>query len=184
MNLKYSLLAVLVVLLAGLYLFPQAPSAVFSSAVEQVTPEQIGAYEQYLITYADPILNFSLRYPKGYVAESVEGQAFVFYSPSPSGYSESFIISAVNDTSEDLEAAITEEYEGAKKTSQARVSANSKTVERRHYSIPPTEGLEEMHLVQSLVPCSNYSLYYLAVIPDSVKEDVGLADYILTSLSC
>ncbi len=184
---SWILLVLLTALGFALFLFLGTGS--FSSELSGVfiqdSPAALSRFEAGTLSFVDPIAGYAFRYPVGYLLEVEEGKSAVFYAPGPSGFSESFVLTTTTQTLDPryLESLVQDEFLNARKVSQSRVRVNGKAAWRLQY-FAAAPGLEDLHVVQGSVPCGALWLYFVATIPDSLREDVELADYVLYSLSC
>ncbi len=208
------LLALLILGAAVFYLVGTGASpAGGSNGPGALSEEAYSRFNENTLVYVDPELFFSLRYPSGYVVNAEDGAAFSFFSPTDTGFSEAHTLAVTNEsfTTSELEQTLKADLPGARKISQQEVSANGRRVARFQY-LAEAAG-HRLHVVQTLIPCtgasfasasgasapglsdfssspssspasSPYSLYYVAVIPEGVKDDVALADYVIGSVSC
>ncbi len=142
-------------------------------------------YDNVTLSYTDPIRGYSIRYPTGYPLQSEDGQGVLFFAPGPSGLSESFVFRVANETysSEELQDIALEELQ-VTPLSQTERTVQGRRILRLQYLIPEDELGEPLHIVQGLVPCSGYSLYFVASIPETLKDDLNLADYSLYTARC
>ncbi len=162
----------------------QWPASLFN-APSDVPANLAETYEPLSLTYVDPVHGFSVRYPLGYPLQADDGQTVTFFAPGPSGLSESYVFQVVNESysAKELESIGVEEFQ-VDPVSMQTVSVSGRPIIRLQYLIPPEHFGESLHIVQALVPCGTYSLYFVASIPDSLRDDVALADYSLYSAQC
>lgn len=157
----------------------------FSDGTGRMPVELSEKFEPLTISFTDPIRGYSVRYPVGYPLQAEDGQSVTFFALGPSGLSETFVFQVVNDSysAEELETIGTEEFQ-VKPESVQSLSVSGKKIIRIQYLIPKDQFGEPLYMVQGFVPCGNYSLYFVASIPDSLKDDLDLADYSLYSAQC
>ena len=141
-------------------------------------------YGPLTLAYQDPILGFSFRYPIGYPLEVQEGVSATFYASGPNGISEAFYWLVANETYsvDDLKDAAAEL--NGELVSMRKIDVDGKNALRLQYALPAAEVGEPAQLIQGWIPCGNYSLYLSAIIPQSLSDDVDLADYTLTTARC
>ncbi len=178
------LLGIAAVLALLLFSITGAKDTVVPPAPEEMPIALADQYDSLTIAYSNPERGYSVRYPVGYPIESIIGGGVSFYSVGPSGMAETFVFNPVSsnftalnlkDAAADLDARI---------VSEGFVSANGKKAVRIEYVVPSDQWGEELRLVQGLVPCDGYSLLFVASIPESLRDDVSLADYSLYTAKC
>lgn len=154
------------------------------STAKPLEPQSVAAYEPLTIPYTDPVLGFTVRYPVGYIVDAIEGEHIHFFAAGPTGFSEDFLFQATNQSLSFIDLRQIALDVGANPVSETRVDANGKTALRLEAELPGDDLLESETLVLGLVPCNEYRLYLTAVIPDSLSDDVALADYVLQTAQC
>lgn len=149
-----------------------------------LTPELSARFDNLTIPYVDPALGFSVRYPVGYPLDAPDGDSVSFYAPGPTGVSEAFVFQAVKPDygADDLKAAAADL--SADLRSQQTVTVDGRPALRLLYDLPADQVGEKAQLLQGLVPCGNYSLFLAATVPQSLHDDVALADYALYTARC
>lgn len=154
------------------------------SSAKKLPAESIATYEPLTIQYTDPVLGFSVRHPIGYVVDSIDGEHVHFFASGPGELSEDFLFKTTNETLsfKDLREIALEI--GANPVREDQVQVNGKTALRLQAVLPGDELLESGHLILGAVPCPEYRLYFTAVIPNSLSDDVALADYVLQTATC
>ncbi|MBI2445936.1 hypothetical protein HYV43_06110 [Candidatus Micrarchaeota archaeon] len=142
-------------------------------------------YESHSLAFTDAVRGYSIRYPVGYPLEVEDGKTALFFAPGPSGLSETFVFQVVNGTYtlEELKDIAFDEL-AVPPDSETVQTVDGRRILRLQYRIAPDEFGETLHMVQGLVPCGDYSLYFVASIPESLKDDISLADYSLYSAKC
>ncbi|MBI4360956.1 hypothetical protein HY572_04265 [Candidatus Micrarchaeota archaeon] len=159
-------------------------NALTGPSTKPLSPESVATYEPLTIQYIDSELGFSVRHPIGYIVDAIPGEHVHFFASSPSGFSEDYLFKTTNETLsfKDLRE-IAVELE-AKPVREDQVNVNGKTALRLQAVLPGDELLESETLVLGVIPCPGYRLYFTAVIPDSLSDDVALADYVLQTAQC
>ena len=169
---------------AAFVVFPQARETLGIRPVPVLSDRNFSDYEALTLFYQDPELDFKVRYPAGYVVTAEDGQSVSFYTPTLQSLSEAHTFFVVNETRtiEDLKRSVQNDVEGARVTLETTLSLNGKTAPLIYYQAD--SGPVRLHLVQSLLSCTGYQLYYLGVVPDVVSEDVILSEYMLKTAQC
>lgn len=141
-------------------------------------------YDAATLSFTDPELGYSLRYPTGYPLEVQDGQTVVFYAPDADGVSETFFWQALNETTSLVELKEAAAQLDGRLLSEKTVRVDGQNAWRLEYVLPVGQIGVPAHLIQGYVPCGNFSLYLAATIPDSLSGDLALADYALYSARC
>jgi len=172
------------VVLAAYFFIPWTDVGQAIAPSPALSDELQSTYDGLTLSHQDPVLGFSVRYPLGYPLESVEGQTVAFYASSPSGVSEMFFWSAVDDDPSPSELKDAAADLDAQLLSERKIRVDGKEALRLEYAMAADQVGEPARLIQGLIPCGNYSLYLSAVIPDTLAQDKDLADYTLSTARC
>ena len=196
----YIVLTGLVALLVASWLFAfGGASSIPNSANALVRPviTSTPINETYkFLTYRDPVLNFSLQYPVGFYAEEPSQVVpFRAYSALSGQVTEVIQVFVDNSTSAHAQfrELITESSEAGQTTTITLTTATGKpvTLAKTVTDIPlaPSFSNETGTVYQALFTCTDsesnaYAALLLISIPDGLKQDLPIADYVVNSFKC
>ncbi len=184
-SIVFPLVFAAVVLTAYLVFSGTDVGSAISSLNEPTLSESVReTYEPLTLQYRDPIRGYSIRYPVGYPLEATDGESAAFYAAGPNGISEMFLWTATEETASRQDLQFAADEVDAQLVSESSVTIDGRKSLRLEYTVAADQIGESARLVQGWIPCGNYSLHLVAMIPDSLAQDKDLADYTLYTARC